>query len=67
MTADAVTENVYVVEVRWHPCRSDVTVIAGITAGNVTGILSGRCNAVVATNTISNNTEVIENSRKPAC
>ena len=44
-----------------------MTVIAGITAGNVGRILAGRCNAVVATNTIANNTEVIENSRKPAC
>ena len=44
-----------------------MTVIAGIIAGNVSRIFASCSNAVVATNTIANNAEVIENSRKPAC
>lgn len=67
MTADAVAKDVYVIKIRGCPGGRDVTVIAGITTGNMGRILAGRRNTVVATNTIANYAEVIENSREPAC
>lgn len=63
MATDTVTCDVYMIEVCWHPCGRDVTVITGVAAGNVGRVLAGRANAVVATDTIADHTEVIENSR----
>ena len=42
MTADAVAEDVDVIEISGHPASRRMTVIAGITAGNVSRILAGR-------------------------
>ena len=63
MTADAIANNIYVIEIRRHPGDCDVTVVAGVAAGNVGLVLAGRTYAVMAANAIANNTKVIENSR----
>ena len=42
VTADAVAEDANVIEIGRHPTDRRMTVIAGITAGNVSRILAGR-------------------------
>ena len=63
VTADAVTENVYVVEIRGQPGSCNVAVVAGVAAGNVGLVFAGRSNAIVAANTIAKYVIVIEHSR----
>ena len=63
MAADTVSENVHVIEIRGHPAGGYVTVIASVAADNVSLVLTGCTNAVVAANAVSKNTTVIEDSR----
>jgi len=67
MAADAIANNIYMIEISRHPGGCDVTVVAGVAAGYVGLVLASRTYAVMAANTIANNTKVIENSRQPAC
>lgn len=48
MAAEAVSHNVYMVEVCWNPASRCMTIIAGVTAGYVRRILAGGGHAIVA-------------------
>ena len=48
MAAEAVSDNIYMVEVSRNPASRCVTIIAGVTAGYVRRILAGGSHAIVA-------------------
>lgn len=63
MAADAVTEDIDMVEICRHPADGGVTVIAGVTTCDVCLVLPGRIDAVVAAYAIANDSAVIKHGR----
>lgn len=67
VTADAVTEDVHVIEIRRQPGAGDVAVVAGVATCYVSRVLAGGTYAIVAPDTVAGNAAVIENGRQPGC
>ena len=60
VAADAVAEDIHMIEVCRYPADGRVTVIAGVTTRNMCLVLACRVYAVVASDAIANNAAVIK-------
>ncbi len=63
----AIAGDIQVVKIRWQPGDRGVAVIASITAGDMCGVLAGRCDAVVTGTAGSNHMHVIDSIRGREC
>jgi len=59
MTVDAVPRDVQVIEVRWQPTRGCMAIVASIAAGDMSQVLPGCSDAVMATCTGTNHLCVV--------
>lgn len=66
VTANAVTNDIYMVEIGRHPGCRKMTVITGVATRNMIGMFAGCRGAVVTAHTIAKHIGVIEHGRNPA-
>ena len=64
MAADAVTRDVYMVEIRWAPGDRGVTVVASIVAGNVSRMFAGRHDAVMTGTANTNYLRMVDSKNR---
>lgn len=67
VATDAVAGNVHVVKICRYPAECCVTVVAGITAGDMRRVLARCADAIVTAHAIANDTRVIKYGRQPGC
>ena len=68
VTTGAIAGDVDMIEVRWHPTRRVVAVVAVVAADNVIGVFTGRRHAVVTRTASSQDIRVINSEyRIPRC
>lgn len=65
VAADAITEDVYVVEVGRHPADSCMAVVASVVARNMSRVFACGAGTVVTANTVSHDAAVIKHRWQP--